>query len=223
MTMLIVTLISVVVAVVSSIVAWRVLRRERVRSDARVSLLASAIDEGDSLEEAFDWPDEEEETRVAALSLPFAEHPASDLRRRPLITAAAGLAAVLAVVVLIAMTGNRHEASTAPAVAPPEALELLSTRDAREGATLAITGLVRNRLEGPSDALTAVVSVLDQNGQVVGSGSTGLGSIAPGDESLFVVTIPRATDVVRYRVSFRSHAGAVRHIDRRSNRVTNVS
>ena len=40
---------------------------------------------------------------------------------------------------------------------------------------------------------------------------------APGDESPFVVTIPNVADVARYRVSFRTEAGTLRHVDRRAD------
>ena len=39
--------------------------------------------------------------------------------------------------------------------------------------------------------------------------------IANGDESPFQVTIPEVKDVGRYRVSFRTDAGIVPHVDRR--------
>jgi len=42
------------------------------------------------------------------------------------------------------------------------------------------------------------------------------GSVARGDESPFKVTIPDVKDVGRYRVSFRSPAGIVPHVDRRA-------
>ena len=38
---------------------------------------------------------------------------------------------------------------------------------------------------------------------------------APGDESPFVVNVPNVSDVARYRVTFRSGNGVVRHTDRR--------
>jgi hypothetical protein len=38
----------------------------------------------------------------------------------------------------------------------------------------------------------------------------------PGTESVFVVTVPGAADVGRYRVSFRSDDRIVPHVDRRA-------
>jgi len=43
------------------------------------------------------------------------------------------------------------------------------------------------------------------------------GALGPGDESPFVVNIPNVVDVARYRVTFRSGSGVVRHVDRRAN------
>ena len=60
---------------------------------------------------------------------------------------------------------------------------------------------------------------LPEVGQVrVASGRAPLefGSVARGDESPFKVTIPDVKDVGRYRVSFRSPAGIVPHVDRRA-------
>ena len=44
--MLTITLLSLVVAAASGFFAWRTLRREHLRSSARVASLAEAIDEG---------------------------------------------------------------------------------------------------------------------------------------------------------------------------------
>jgi len=44
--MLTITLLSLVVAAASGFFAWRTLRREHLRSSARVGLLAAAMDEG---------------------------------------------------------------------------------------------------------------------------------------------------------------------------------
>jgi len=213
----IVTVLSLAAAAVFGVTAWRAVRRERLRSEARVASLAAAIDEASLSEETFDWPDEDEDTPVPVTALFDTSH-RSALRRRPLLTAGVGLAAVLAVVVLIAMSGDRHDTSKeAPAAPPSESLELLSMRYAREGTTLAVTGLVRNRSDAPADAITAVVSAFDRDGHVVASGSAPLATLAPGDQSLFMVTIGHVNDLARYRVSFRTSAGVMRHVDRRAD------
>jgi hypothetical protein len=214
--MLIVTLFSIVTAVACVVVTWRVIRREQLRSDARVALLASAIDESTVLE-TFDWPDDE---AGASVPVPTLFHATNRpvLRRRPLLTAAAGLAVVIAVIVLIAMTGDRHDRfAESPAVPSRASLELLSMRSVRDGATLAVTGLVRNPSDTPAAAVTAVISAFDRGGRVVASGSAPLTILEPGDQSVFVVTIPHVDELARYRVSFRTSTGVVRHVDRRAD------
>ena len=106
--MLTVTLVSLVVAAASGFVAWRSVRREHLRTDARIAWLATAIDsspgpENTALGDALDWFGQEAEPGAEAI---FDEHEPHETRHRPLLTAVAGLAVVLAVVVLIAMTGT---------------------------------------------------------------------------------------------------------------------
>ena len=104
-----------------------------------------------------------------------------------------------------------------PAPSTPS-LELLSMRHTRTGDGLTVTGLVRNRGDAGTAPIMAVVFVFDRDGGFVASGRAPLefGSVAPGDESPFKVTIPDVTDVGRYRVSFRTPVGIVPHVDRRA-------
>jgi hypothetical protein len=106
--------------------------------------------------------------------------------------------------------------ATRPNVAAP--LELISMRHQREGTTLTVSGLVRNPAAGAAvNGVTAVVFAFDRSGAFVASARSSLdfGALAPGDESPFVVAVPNVSDVARYRVSFRTGRGVVRHIDRR--------
>ena len=99
-------------------------------------------------------------------------------------------------------------------------LELVSMEHTREGRTLTVKGLVRNpRLGVPRSKVSAVVSAFDRKGAFVASSHAGLDftTLAPGDESPFVVTISNVSGVARYRVSFRTEAGALRHLDRRAD------
>jgi hypothetical protein len=111
--------------------------------------------------------------------------------------------------------GNSTSQTAAGATTP---LELISLRHERQSGALSITGLVRN----PSGAervakLDAVVFLFDQQGNFVTSARAGVDftELAPGDESPFVVRIDAPAQVARYRVSFRTEAGVVPHIDRR--------
>ena len=97
-------------------------------------------------------------------------------------------------------------------------LELVSLRQAREGETLTVSGMVRNP-SGATDRrqVAAVVFLFDRKGSFVASGRAPLDyqALAPGDESPFVITVPGAADVIRYRVSFREGDDVLPHVDRR--------
>ena len=59
--------------------------------------------------------------------------------------------------------------------------------------------------------------LFDRKGSFVASGRAPLDyqALAPGDESPFVITVPGAADVSRYRVSFREGDDVLPHVDRR--------
>ena len=95
-------------------------------------------------------------------------------------------------------------------------------RHTRDGSTLTVAGLVRNpRAAAPVSRIAAVVFAFDRDGSFVTSGRAPLDFVmlGPGDESPFVVTLPNVGDVGRYRVSFRTDSGIVRHVDRRASQV----
>ena len=204
MSLMVISAISVVLAVAFAAQAWRLNRLERRRSAARVTALAAAID-------------------GSAMNAPtmFNRDPESGVQGRPLLKVAVGFAMAVGIIVLIAMTGDRHDtpaAASAPASAAraQDSLELLSMRHERSGDALTVTGLVRNPGAAPGPII-AVVFAFDRDGGFVASGRAPLefATIAAGDESPFQVTIPDVKDVGRYRVSFRTTAGVVRHVDRR--------
>ncbi len=209
MSLVLLSVVSVVAAAAFAVQAWRVSRVERLRSAARVSALAAAI-EGTSLN--------------PAQHAMFDRDPDSGVQGRPLLKVAVGFAMAVTIIVVIAMTGDRHDAPAKPAAAAPaavqggqESLELLSMRHERVGNTLTVTGLVRNAGAASPGPITAVVFAFDRDGGFVSSGRAPLEfeTIGAGDESPFRVTIPDVKDVGRYRVSFRTTAGMVRHVDRR--------
>ena len=133
--------------------------------------------------------------------------------------------AVAAVALFLAATGGGYwmifgdRTSAATEVrAAASTLELVSLRHERRGATLDVTGLVRNPVNGLAvDKLTAVVFLFDQQGGFLSSARAGVDyvTLSPGDESPFVISMPAPASVARYRVSFRTEAGVVPHIDRR--------
>jgi hypothetical protein len=209
MSLLVLSITAVVAAIAATAYAWRIARTERLRSDARVAGLAAAID-GTSAE--------------ADTTSMFERAPRSGLQGRPLLKLGVGFAMAVLVIVLIAMSGDRHATSadeTQPVASgqpAAPALELLSMRHTRSGDGLTVTGLVRNRGAADAASIVAVVFVFDRAGGFVASGRAPLefGSVALGDESPFKVTIPDVKDVGRYRVSFRTPVGVVPHVDRRA-------
>jgi hypothetical protein len=232
---LIVTLVSLAVAIVMSLVAWRLVRDERERSAARIEALAHDIES-----EADGAADEAPVLRVA--SRPPAAGtaaggveavPAAALFEVPEATAsppawqrlgtvvAIGALLVGGVIGVAVLLADRPGAQAqgqagAPAAAP---LELLSLRHAQQDGTFTVTGLVRNPARGaPAERITAVVFLFDAQGGFLASGRAPLDftRLAPGEESPFVVAIPAPAGVARYRVSFRrDEGGVVSHIDRR--------
>lgn len=116
------------------------------------------------------------------------------------------------------LTGDAVSASaSAPATAAP--LELISLRHERQGTKLALSGLVKNPSAGVMvEGLNAVVFLFDAQGSFISSARVGVDfkRLAAGDESPFVVTMDAPSNVARYRVSFRTDAGVVAHVDRRS-------
>lgn len=97
-------------------------------------------------------------------------------------------------------------------------LELVALGQERRGEELIVRGVVRNPPAGVRvDRMTAVVFLFDRDGGFLTSGRAAVESatLAPGGESTFLVTVPHAGAVSRYRVSFRTDAGIVPHVDRR--------
>lgn len=206
MVLITLTIASFALATAFAIMAWRLVRTEGRRSEARVRALAAAID-GTSA------------TADAAPAM-FTQDHTSAVQGRPLLKVAIGFAFAVSVIVLIAMAGDTREPEIAPSMAveaAPTSLELISMRHTRSGDRLTVTGLVRNTGAATPDGLSAVVLVFDRDGNYVATGRAPLEfpRLATGDESPFQVTVSNITDVGRYRVSFRTEAGVVRHVDRR--------
>jgi hypothetical protein len=181
------------------------------------------------LGETFPSETEAADTRVAVGSV--FERATEGLRGRPAIKAAV-IGAMAVTIVIGAIIGARMSDSAAAsptptrrdaaATSPSAPLELMSMRHQRQGTTLTVSGLVRNPSQGVAmNSVTAVVFVFDRNGAFLASGRAALdfSALAPGEESPFVVNVPNVSDVARYRVTFRSGNGVVRHIDKRGNQV----
>lgn len=206
------TLASLAAAAGFGVLAWRSQGDARRRSAARVAALAAAIGAADSATLAAS------DARPVPMSSMFATAPGNAVRGRPLMRIAVVAALAIALVVAAAMA-NRDHAEPVAGRADAAPLELVSMRHTRDGRTLTVSGLVRNPPSGaPLTQIAAVVFAFDHSGSFVASGRAALDFtiLDPGDESPFVVTVPDVADVGRYRVSFRTEAGLLRHIDRRA-------
>jgi len=225
MVLLVLSVISLIAAAVVAVFAWSIVREDRQRSAARVAALAStALDDDAAMVAVHDRSEgaaSDSTFDERAPSLISATRP-SAVQGHPLVKVAVGVVMSIALIVFIAMSGERHQdPSAAPitvAARQDGALELLSMRHEREGDTLSVTGLVRNPGGSAARGIIAVVFAFDHAGNFVASGRAPLDfvTLAPGDESPFHVTIPNVSDVGRYRVSFRTESGVVRHVDRRA-------
>jgi hypothetical protein len=220
--LLVVTTLSLAAAAGFGALSWRIGREERDRAKARIAVLSTAMDPPSTRASAGQTASTmsgDAGPRVAVGSV--FERGNDGISGRPLIRVAVGAVMTLAIVIG-AIIGARTSGTPASEVSGVRPLELVSMRHQREGTTLTVSGLIRNPAAGAAvNGVTAVVFAFDRNGGFVASGRAPLefGSLAPGDESPFVVAVPNVSDVARYRVSFRTGHGVVRHVDRRSNQV----
>lgn len=215
------------------VLALQLIREDRRRSAARVAALSAAIDgaaQADVSRQAdlkvgpYGETRSEGEGRGSNVDadlrtrLMFGRAPGTPLKGRPLLKVA--VAAVMALVIgIAAATSGGRRAAPPAATRAGSPLELMSMTSAREGRTLTVTGLVRNPPSGSEvRRVTAVVFAFDRAGGFVASGRAPLDFtvLDPDDESPFVVSIPNVGDVARYRVSFRTETGVIRHVDRRT-------
>ena len=240
-------MVSLIVALIMSVTAWRLMREEKQRSAARIAALSAATAEDAPL----DWPIAEArpiaepklvaEPKLMAEPAPIARAPWKPAPE-PIATHATGflgvapqesdsgnrqkslaVAAVVFFACLAAGTAwvmSAPEGTSAVAVGPNSPLELVSLSHSRQNEKLAVSGLVRNPVSGkPVDRLSAVVFLFDRTGTFVTSSKAHVDflRLGAGDESPFVVSIDAPATVSRYRVSFRTDEGVVPHIDRRGD------
>lgn len=226
--MLVVVGIALALAVGMAVVAWRLLRSDRERTEARAAMLRQL---------AFE-PDPELEDRVfqaptaapalePAFGATFDRTPPPSRRLMAagvvIVFMAAGAASVYGLYKPVnGGTGGSVNAGTGVRaarrgeVAPLELLSLSHRNDAQD---FVVAGLVQNPQDGrTASSVMAVVYVFNAQGEYFASGKAALefGSLAPGAESPFVVRLPRTSGVTRFRVGFRTQDGSVvAHVDRR--------
>jgi len=233
--LIVITLLSLAVAGTMGVVAWRVARDERRRSEARVAALAADIRSSDirSSDVDVDLPLATAVADATTSGSMFAYiQPATALPRLATVVLAGVLVVGAGAALLVALgrSGDVTAESASKPVAsaagsqsttPPPArtLELVALGHERDRDQLTVRGIVRNPVNGsPVNQLTAVVLVYDRNGGFLTTGRAlvQVPNLGPGGESTFVMTIPGAADVGRYRVSFRSEDRVIPHVDIRS-------
>jgi hypothetical protein len=205
--LLAVTGFSLLVGVVSLVVAWRVVREDRRRSEARVSALSDAI-----YEHATERPTGAPEFFEAA--------PSGSPSRFGLIAAGACAVAVVVALTLVTVPSVKQDRALNPsrAAVSNAPLELLALEHQLDGSQLLVRGLVRNPASGTEkDGLTAVVLAYDRAGNLLASARAAVSvtQLGAGMTMPFVVRIP-AADVSRFRVSFRTGTRIEPHVDRRA-------
>jgi hypothetical protein len=209
------TFISLAIAATMTAIVLRLVLQERRRSAARVAALEADIYRTEE-EDILVLHDPPSTVRDSARMPSAVSRPALGLT--PLV-------AVFAAVAFAVFAGmSRYRAASvgperpAQALAADQALQLLSLNHERADDRLTITGVVRNPPRGTEvDHLTAVVLLFNQQGGYLTSGRSPVESatLQPGAEATFVVTVPGASDVGKYRVSFRTDDRVVPHVDRR--------
>lgn len=225
-----VTAMSLAMALAMGIVAWRVIREERLRSDARVAALLVELERTRGTASAGSSPVRARaDVKVRPDRLPVApppdalddEPPASAAGwRGPLLAAVAATFVVVAVVTIAIQPGGAPPDGGATQATP---VELLSLGHARQGEYLAIAGSVRNPADGVDRGrLSVMATVFDEAGTQIGTGQTPLPvrALPPGTETPFTISMPDGDRINRYRISFAQDQTAVPHVDLRQTATT---
>jgi hypothetical protein len=208
--LILLTILAFTAAAIFAVAAWRVRADAGRHAAARVAALASTLTPSDA--SASDPP------RPVAVAAMFDATVGARAGHRPFgpPAIATALATVLVIGAGMVLRQDPQPAAARSEVAP---LELITMRHVREGHTLRVTGLVRNPPAGaPLAGVAALVLAFDRRGEFVASGRAAIDvpTLQPGDQSPFVVEVSDLAEVGRYRVSFRTDAGLLRHIDRRA-------
>jgi hypothetical protein len=219
-----VTLISLAIAGALAVLLARKVRDERRRADARVALLMDLAASNEPRTQAASRFDLElrPSTVTPAVGNLFDEHQEESAWPRRVL--AAGAVAVLVGGVVLTWSAIDRRASV---VAPPattsaamQPLELLSLAHQQQAGTLIVSGLIQNlRSASALTGVQATVLVFGTDGALLATGRAPLDftTLAPGDESPFVIRLP-VTGAARYRVGFRgAHDETLAHVDRRNS------
>lgn len=215
-----ITALSLILALAMGVVLFTVLREDRQRSEARVAALAAASAKFDlplATRDA-ELPREPDQSVPAPNDLFAVSAEPSPWRRR--LGVAAALAVVFGAVGYVLLPARTAAPSAAAAASQAVPLELLTLSHTQQPAGLTISGTVYNpRGATPVSQVFAAAVLFGPDGNFLTSARAPLDftTLRPGDESPFVVTIPVAGVVSRYRVGFRAADGSViAHVDRRA-------
>ncbi len=205
--LVVVMVIALVLAVAMCLFAWRVLRRDRSHTDARIAHLRALAT--DTAPEP-DW------------------QPVNAAPPAPARTSWGALIAVVAIFMAVGAGSVYALYGSAPAIAWPTLaaqpadtpLELVALTHRRDpSGEFIVTGLVQNPATGrATPALSAVVYVFGPDGEYFTSGTAAIEVpvLAPGDQSPFTIRLSGLSKVSRYRLGFRQQdGGAFAHVDRR--------
>ena len=223
-----------------AVVAWRLLRSDRERTEARAAMLRQLAFEPEPAlnERAFQAPIEASFEPAFGATVDRTAPPTRRLMAVAVIVVfmAIGAASVYGIYGTSSEDGADGAAARTNArddgaggtdatarktsrrgeAAP---LELLSLSHRSEAGDFVVAGLVQNPGGGrPAASVMAVVDVFNANGEYFASGKAPLefAPLAPGAESPFVVRLPKTAGVTRFRVGFRAQDGSVvAHVDRR--------
>jgi hypothetical protein len=129
---------------------------------------------------------------------------------------------------LIALVVVVSGGSSTPAAAQGEtvlantrALELLTLEHERRDDQLIVRGTLNNLPPQPeADLITAVVLLFRPDGGLVTNASATIAPdpLTPDEDGTFAVMVSDASEIGRYRVSFRRNDRVVPHVDRRISR-----
>jgi hypothetical protein len=219
-----ITGISLVLVVTMGLVLYKLFREDRRRSEARVALLMAATSTPDATDDAvladqaIEWtPSGSGDGEISHAGL-FSPHEAPSPWRWRAAAAAVSVVAIAAIGYLASAIGGSGT-SGAPAELRP--LELLTLKHAQDAGGLTISGVVQNpRTAAAVSQVSAVAFAFGPDGSIVGTARAALDytTLAPGDESPFVIKVPVSGTVSRYRVGFRGPDGStIAHVDRRTD------
>ena len=245
--LIIVTALALVMAAAMAVVVVTMLRYERARSDARVEALSALAAEPVHAYELrppasrkvsepivrrevaprlVDDLEIRPSVSVPGVSNLFAQPE----RSSPWVNRLVAVGCIAAILLAIGVAVSTVRSRTAPASpntttqatpkSDPAPLALVSLRHTQEADRLVISGTVQNpRTAAPISHVEATVFVFGADGALLSSSRAPLDftTLTPGGESPFVVSVPVAGQVSRYRVGFRTEDGHVLpHVDKRA-------